>query len=496
MEREERQRAAEEAKLAASAAAAGTGAGFGCDRDLIGAVVDQRQRRGEFGRHESPAFPAPSNRPILVAISCKSLRLAKRSRLRPRANANSSCLGSQYPPELMRGFDTPIVRGEVSSVAVASGRKLGGGGRKGNQKNARSSADAVAAPPAEKVYTYEMLRNMEIRRPGVNQRTYLPCEHGSIKQCSTKSSRARCRVLDKQPWRVLKRLYPESVPLDTDGAGCLLCVAEAETVKRAESDRKEEEKADRKKPLGCPLVWGFYTRGSPRIPPNGGPGARAGERPVPLPLDDSSCPLTPGGGPIPAPDASEVLCDAHNLPLVPPHLEAFLRGESGTLLGGNSGTAGGNSDEGSAPVPVDAAAAAPVGSRCPAPRVGPDCAEMLRALRAAGLSESELRAQRAAMAWMEEGLRRVSIRERERPQPSHQPAVTNEQLDRENRIVVEVLTDEEVGAWAWEKWWPQHCTYTLRFVIVEGGARGSTVILWSTSPCRECDPSSRSSALW
>ncbi|KAL7545223.1 hypothetical protein ACHAWF_008572 [Thalassiosira exigua] len=634
---------------------------FGCDRDLIGAVVDHCANVVASFVSFAGAFGfAASTSPLGAHRSRKTFA--------PRAS-----LGSQYPPELTRGFDTPIVGGEVCSVAVASsGRKLGGGGggRKGNQKNGMSSADAVAAPPeAEKVVTYEMLRNMEmlvvarvLSRPepsprqlrtldddsvggggggggrggggggaGGGSRFYvskswcraalrwlevqeeerkereerrrvaeeakvaasaagtgagagtprgkgkgkgkhsqhhggkhhgsaqsssgkkrmsrkerrqrerkmsdamppwpnvngdLVCEHGSIKQCSTKSARARRRVLDKQAWRVLKRLYPESVPLDADGAGCLLCAAEAETAKRAESDRKEEEKADRKKPLSCPLVRGFYTRGNkgyplrslvppPRVPLDGGPGVGAGERLVPLPLDDSSCPLQPGvycalprswchrwrryvrtgeGGPIPAPDASEVLCDAHNLPLVPPHLEAFLRGESGTLLGGNDGTAaGGAPDEGAIAVPV---AAAPVGARRPAPpRVGPDGAGTLRALRAAGLSEAELRAQRAAMAGMEEGLRRASIRERERqPHPARRPVVTNEQLDRENRVVVEVLTDEEVGAL--EKWWPrQSCTYALRFAVVEGGARGGGAeVLWSTSPCRECDPSSRSSA--
>jgi len=56
---------------------------------------------------------------------------------------------------------------------------------------------------------------------------YYSCEHGSLQQCSTKSARARRRVMDKQAWRVLKRLYPESVQLEAhghllNGGGCLL----------------------------------------------------------------------------------------------------------------------------------------------------------------------------------------------------------------------------------------------------------------------------------
>ncbi len=106
------------------------------------------------------------------------------------------------------------------------------------------------------------------------------------------------------------------------------------------------------------------------------------------------------------------------------------------------------------------------------------------------------------MAGMESDLRRASLddvppararsdsisRQREQPQ-----VVTNERLDRENRVVVEILTDEEASAL--EKWWPR-ChggTYALRFAVVDGGV-GGTDILWSTSPCRECDPSSRSTA--
>jgi len=369
--------------------------------------------------------------------------------------------------------------------------------------------------------------------------------------------------------------------------GCLICAAEAETAKKAELDRKEEERADRKLPLGCPLVRGFYTRGSKGYPMNSlasqptttmttttttldynGSNAKTGTTNSGLSSSSSSsssCPLVPGvycalprswchrwrkyiktgdGGPVPAPDATEALCEAHNLPLVPPHLESFLRGETSTLLGSGSSTTtsssttssssgddGGSGTNGTNDVayPAHVVGAPPAGNN----RLGGDLrrrdrgsdAETRRALRAAGLSEGEIHAQRAAMAGIEDGMRRASMGRdvlRRRPrsdsaghlQQQHHPqlqlqhqqqqhVVTNEQLDRENRVVVEILTDEEASAL--EKWWPR-ChggTYALRFAVVAnddgrcgggGGGRGTggKEVLWSTAPCRECDPSSRS----
>jgi hypothetical protein len=363
----------------------------------------------------------------------------------------------------------------------------------------------------------------------------LRCEHGSVKQCSSKSARARRRVMDKQAWKVLKRLYPDSVQLEAS-VGCLLCTVEAETAKKAENDKKEEEKANRKKPLSCPLVRGFYTRGSKGYPLN----CIVPARPVPLlntdycaqqfpghgmPLapmfsEQTTCPLIPGvycalprswcyrwrkyiksgeGGFPPPPDASELLCEAHDLPLIPPHLESFLRGETSTLLGVIAAQASTTMEDGLPIIPVGSVAAASLASSTSST----SNAATLQALRAAGLSESELHSQRVAMAKMEEDMRRSSIHDihqlrgdRDSESASIQPqdrAIVNEQLDRENYSVVEILTDDEVTAL--EKIWPR-ChggTYALRFAVVEDTSSfGKSVeILWATSPCRECDPSSR-----
>lgn len=360
------------------------------------------------------------------------------------------------------------------------------------------------------------------------------CEHGSIKQCSTKSARARRRVMDKQAWKVLKRLYPDSIQLEANTHGCLICAAEAEMAKKAEQERNEEEKSTRKKPLECPLVRAFYKRGSKGYPLNRckltGATAAASLKPS---AAVGRCPLQPGvycalprawchrwrkyiktgeGKPLPAPDASELLCEAHNLPLIPPHLESFLRGETSALLGGNTNTVIAEADE-SAVASMPIVGAAPRNNYARETHREVSDAATLQALRAAGLSETELHAQRVAMAGLERDMRRANIHgiheirprsnslgQEEQQQQQRTSVVTNEQLDRENHVVVEILTDEEVTAL--EKWWPgcHGGTFALRFAIVENSCGGSdsivgspTDILWSTVPCRECDPSSRSS---
>lgn len=341
--------------------------------------------------------------------------------------------------------------------------------------------------------------------PWSNINTDLVCEHGDLRQCSSKSARARRRVMDKQAWKVLKRLYPDSIQLDASvgSAGCLVCAAEAETVKKLEMDQKEEEKIERRKPLACPLVRGFYTRGSKGYPADC----------LVTPQNDTKmggggfqCPLKPGvysalprswchrfrkyiktgeGGFPPAPDASDLLCDAHNFPLVPPHLESFLCGETSTLLGGNSGALRnyeGEQSSASLPRPNERALST----------LRAD-ADTLQSLRAAGLSELDIHAQRLAMAGLEESMQRANIHEINDTQADDATRhfdrlVTNEQLDRENRVVVEILTDEEITAL--EKWWPRlHGFYALKFAIVE-----DSDVLWCTLPCRECDPSSRATA--
>ena len=66
---------------------------------------------------------------------------------------------------------------------------------------------------------------------------------------------------------------------------------------------------------------------------------------------------------------------------------------------------------------------------------------------------------------------------------------TNEMLDKENSVVVEILTDEEYSALV--KWWPHvHSLFCLRFSVCDSG-----VVEWSVPPCRECDASGKANAV-
>jgi hypothetical protein len=62
-------------------------------------------------------------------------------------------------------------------------------------------------------------------------------------------------------------------------------------------------------------------------------------------------------------------------------------------------------------------------------------------------------------------------------------APSKEQLDRENSVVVEILTQAE---WiALQQWWPKvHSAFCLGFSVGEDGRT-----TWSTPPCCDCDPS-------
>ena len=207
------------------------------------------------------------------------------------------------------------------------------------------------------------------------------------------------------------------------------------------------------------------------------------------------------------PDASVLLCDAHKLPLVPPHLESYLYGETSALLlcsGVNISNGTGEelvqrpTSHGSVRSDgmVSPFASVPVGYN---PVEINQCDDgTINALRAAGLSENEVQSQRMAMLHLEQ---RRSDEAQESavaqqtnnllssPELAHESM--NEQLDRNNYLVVEILTDEDFSALG--KWWPEfHSSYALRFAITENSAsRLGADILWSTPPCRECDTSGK-----
>jgi len=369
--------------------------------------------------------------------------------------------------------------------------------------------------------------------PWPNVNSELLCPHSNLKEeNNSKSARARRKLLDKQAWKVLKKLYPDSTALASGNGECIQCALERQTDRKMELDQLEAEKAERRLPLNCPIVRRIYTRsrGVPAhcVKPTGystsTPPVIAGvaQRPT--------CPLIPGlyhalprswlhqwrrylkhGGEKPpcAPDATALLCPAHRLPLIPPHLESYLYGETSNLLSTTVATTAVSSAVAAPMTPatptsagITNAAGRPVGtmaSIATSPNTPTMDRSMVESLRAAGMSPADVASQRMAMMTLE---RQNSNNAMQTPQQESQPALSNnEQLDRENGVVVEIITEEEYEALS--KWWPKiHSSFVARFAVLEEATTATDIsldcsslsssITWSTSPCRECDASSRS----
>jgi hypothetical protein len=250
--------------------------------------------------------------------------------------------------------------------------------------------------------------------------------------------------------------------MESAASECLQCTLEAETVRRNKEAEHEQEKLKRKEPLSDPVVRQFYTR----------------TRGVPTQAtrSDKRCPLEDGryyvltrawchgwrryiksGGEMEynAPDGTSLTCDAHQLFLIPPHLEHFLNGHASQLLNNL------------VPSP-----ASPPASPSPARRipVGVMDEASVQALYAAGMTAAEVHMQLNAMRSLERDAAAEA-----------QPM----ELDRGNHAVVEILTADEYQAL--ERWWPDF--YTLSFTV-----KGNQVN-YGTETCRDCDATARQCAL-
>lgn len=389
--------------------------------------------------------------------------------------------------------------------------------------------------------------------PSDNPNHDIICEHGRLQYCGTntasantthgnaRGSKAR-RLLDKQAWKILKKLYPNGAQLSHLDGECVQCAMEAETEKKNRQIQKQREAEERKLPLSCPLVRGFYSRrtGVPKESLVFHEDISVAKS-FPKMRNGNICPLKVGvynvipktwchrwrkyikngdGGKPPAPDTSSCLCDGHRLPLVPPHLKAFLCGENINLMDTVS-----HCEDTYESQDVHSRSTLPVGFSSPTARrlqtpsntfttpprermiAGervplqqnnsrtPDQAEISQ-MRALGLPESEIQLQRLAMMRITEQrlARQEQVQERQRQDhdilsPEESRAKLNSQLDRENKVVVEILTDEELHAL--EKWWHGiHSCYAMKFAIVELD-QGIMDIVWTTAPCNQCDASGK-----
>merc|ERR1712232_321656 len=288
---------------------------------------------------------------------------------------------------------------------------------------------------------------------------------------------------DKQAWKTLKKLYPDSTQLSALNTGCLQCALEAQTAKKVQQDLIDLEKLERKKILDNVHVRKFYTR-----PGKGVPVHCLKEI---APNTTTSCPLLPGiyytlprewcykwrkfvrsgDGERPhAPDASNLLCDAHRLPLIPPHLEDYLYGYTTSLLG----TANASNDE-------QQEITTPTNIRTlhyhtPTNANTTTLTEDEAMMLSTGIiTPNELHLQRFQY------LNLSSPNNTTTPLTTPPKPTRQEYLDINNQVVVEILTDDEYLAL--EQYWPEISkSFVLKFAVVDDGT-----IVWSTSPCQDCD---------
>lgn len=319
--------------------------------------------------------------------------------------------------------------------------------------------------------------------PKPNMNSDIVCEHDQLcHSTSSRSARARRRILDKQTWKILKGLYPESSVLPSYFGECLQCKVQKLQAQKQQHDAQEVAKLKRKEPLRNPYIRKFYTRtkGMPEQCLVRHQNKDDLDRKLPARVG-GDCPLVDGtyyvlsrswchgwrrfiktgeGGQTPtkhiAPDAACLLCDAHRMALLPPHLESFLYGESSVLL---------------------AVAPPLVTTSITAATAQSPSQESIQAMRSLGWNEVEMARQVSAM-------RRIETLQQQRQSVESTPESRNEALDRENHTVVEIVTEDEFRAL--ERCWPGTVVFGLRVIVKNGMADYDTPI------CRSCDATGRS----
>ena len=372
-----------------------------------------------------------------------------------------------------------------------------------NEPLSNATATANGKTPKKLSKKQQRQRNRrlsDVSPPWPNANSDILCEHQNLQRLSTKSARSRRKLMDKHSWKVLRKLYPDSTALESHGGECLQCLMESEAAKKTESDRKQAEMLERKKPLANPHVRRFYTR-TKGVPTQclvenssdvaGTAASAAGARTCPLMqgqyviLPRAWCHqwrryMKTGEGSMPLPpESSALLCDAHKLALLPPHLEAFLSGETPQLFA--------SVHHDVIPSPAAAAAASPMSPVGLRPTLD---LSVVNSLMAAGVSQAELAAQQEALRQVREEQQQAVAAARAAAvappaTPRRESSANNELLDRENHVVVELVSQEEWTALRDTGCWPKQVSHYS--VTVDVDANGS--FGFSTLPCRDCDPS-------
>lgn len=226
----------------------------------------------------------------------------------------------------------------------------------------------------------------------------------------------------------------------------------------------------------------------------------------------------------PPPDAAVLLCDAHNMALLPPHLMSYLFDD----------ISGEERETTNSVTPI--CHATTKGTVIIGERPVDDTVE---AMKAAGLSDLEVDIQLSAMRALEENRRRSLEQQDDYYEDASSPPTSrsrsgsfnnqqnetstsrprsgsfgqnellsplpckprsgsfsnSELLDRENHSVVEILTKDEYRAL--EKCWPGTTLFSIRFSVSDTrianskGFHDSMTVHFNTPVCRECDATGR-----
>jgi hypothetical protein len=225
--------------------------------------------------------------------------------------------------------------------------------QKDKNANEKKAAAANNKKLSKKQQRQKNRRLSDVLPPATNVNSDIVCEHQNLQRSGAKAARSHRRLMDKKSWKVLRKLYPDSIQLESTHGECLQCLMEAETYQKNEYDKLEYAKLLRKQPLSNPHVRRFYTR-TRGIPYHCLAENKDGEvkevdeedeeeqdqkpRSIPSSVSVERCPLTSGTyvilprswchqwrrymktgdgcKPLP-PDSSSLLCDAHKLALLP-----------------------------------------------------------------------------------------------------------------------------------------------------------------------------------
>ena len=407
---------------------------------------------------------------------------------------------TKYTLEHLRTIELTVVARVLSSPEPKQGFYVS----KSWVKKTLLWLEAVNEPPAgssnkklnKKQQRQRARRLSDVSPPWPDANSDILCSHQNLQRCGAKAARSRRRLMDKQAWKIVKKLYPASTQLESIRGECVQCLMETETAKKNEQDRLEHEKLERKKPLAHPLVRRFYTR-SRGVPAEclvtdstvdvkvAGPNSL--QNLSGCPLQSGTYVILPrawchqwrrymktgeGGMPLP-PDSSALLCDAHERALLPPHLEAFLSGKTHQLL---STVKASPESAGTPPLSAGIVGMSPTLDM-----------DTVNALVAVGFSQAELASQRMAMLQIlqqeQHQVATASVRQ------ESAASTINDMLDRENHVVVELVTEDEWSALQGEFMgccWPTSMEGQQHVVKVT--IRDNQSFHFSTSPCRECDP--------